>query len=152
MKFFLAMLLLIKVLNGYELFDNYLGCYGVNKGNAGCEIESSFDFEGCLMSINIHKINKPKFDFKSCRIINDSHNNSLVCTKDLKRCVKKVHISRILIDNLNGIGSWRVSGVARDDTLSVRKGAESKYRKVYALLHNARNLKVLSVANNGSTT
>ena len=143
------------LLHAYEVSDRFLGLWGISHEKAHFGIESPFDFRGCSIKADIHKLNRIHFDHNSCFIKKDKSYGALVCTKDKepdKRCIKRSHIRNGILKNLNRYATWYVSGVALNDTLSVRSGPGVNYEKIFELAPHAKGMHVLAVKMNGTTT
>jgi hypothetical protein len=151
LKILLIIAIQVIALYAYEVSNHFLGMHGISQDRAFFEIESSFDFRGCGLDINIQKANKINFH-KGCSFIKDKKYGSLVCTEDGTRCLKRGNLVKEMLKELNGFSTWYVYGVRSDDTLSIRTGPGSKFTKIYNLPYNAVNLKVLDIKMNGKTT
>lgn len=145
----------VVMLHAYEVSDRFLGLYGISQGKAHFEIESPFDFRGCTIKADVHKLNRIHFHHDSCLFLQDKNYGTLVCTKDKdqdKRCMKKSYVFNEILKSLNQYATWYVSGVVMNDTLSVRSGAGVKYEKIFELAPHAKGMHVLEVKMNGTTT
>ena len=131
-----------------KVADRWFGLWGSRDGVATFEVESQFDYGGCVLKVNTKNISKIKY--RECRFQKDTQGNRLICIKDGTRCIYKKHLRKLILKWLNK-GLWYVDDVASNDTLSVRSNAGVKYSKIYELPYNAKGLKVFDLKMNGKT-